>query len=373
MKIKDLLEILDRIAPFALAESWDNVGLQIGSRGDNVGKILVALEVTADVIEEAERQGASVIVAHHPLIFSSLKSIDATRPVDRLVCRLIRSRIALIASHTNLDSTADGTNGEMADRLGLINRRFLRPLPDPASQVKYTVFVPTSHVDAVIDAVHGAGAGVIGEYSHCTFRSPGTGTYKPLEGANPYAGSVGKLEHASDEVRLETVCPRHRLDALVAAVRDAHPYEEAAFDVYPLVETGAPKYGLGLIGELESTMTLNELREKCAEVFSAPHPGVVGGGDKKIATVAVCSGSGGEVVKSLHRGKADVLVTGEMNHHACAEAEAKGLGAILVGHFESEVIVAPRLTRLLEEEAAKLDVRLEASAATSERPPVRRG
>lgn len=372
MKIRDLLETIDGITPFALAEPWDRVGLQIGSPNRGAGKVLVALEVTDRVLDEARRVGAQTIVAHHPLIFAPLAQLDESRTVDRLACRMVRENLSLIVAHTNLDSTADGTNGELADRLGLKNRRFLRPLPDPDGNVKFTVFVPTSHVDAVIEAVHQSGAGIIGDYSHCTFRTPGTGTYKPLEGANPYAGSVGELEHATDEVRLETVCPRRRLRQLIDAAREAHPYEEMAFDVYPLESADAPKYGLGLVGTLPQRTTLGALRDLCAKRFDSPHPGLVGDAKQEVETVAVCSGAGGEAVKHLRPGVADVLVTGEMNHHQCAEVAARGLGAILVGHYESEVIVTPRFATQLVEAAKERGATLDAVAAQDERPPLRR-
>ena len=218
---------------------------------------MIALEVTPAVLTEAEAREVDTLLTHHPLIFKPLKCVVEDGYITSLVMRMVRREMNLVAAHTNVDSIADGTNGEIADRLELGPREYLVPKFDNAGECKYVVFVPLSHLDAVIEAVHEAGAGIIGDYSHCTFRSPGTGTFKPLEGANPYTGSVGEMEHAKDEVRLETVCPKNHLGALIEAVASAHPYEEPAFDVYPLL--GDPKPTAGLGGASPADMTSTEV------------------------------------------------------------------------------------------------------------------
>lgn len=341
--VADLLAAIDHFAPFRLAESWDNVGLQVGAADRPCGRIMVALEATPLVVAEAIGAGADVLLTHHPLIFQPLKSLDESTPTAALLASLVRGRVALVAAHTNIDMVADGTNGEMADRLGLGPRRFLLPAAPEKDTFKYAVFVPATHVAVVIEAIASAGAGVIGNYSHCTFRTPGTGTYRPLEGANPFAGEVGRLEQATDEVRLECVCPSARLGALLEAVRRVHPYEEIAFDVWALEPTGAPRHGLGLVGELPAPTTLGALAATCRSAFGVGAVGVVGDPSRPVATVAVCSGAGGSVVRRLGRGPADVLVTGEMGHHDAAELLARGGAALLLGHHASEVIAGPRL------------------------------
>lgn len=348
--VADLLAAIDGLAPFRLAESWDNVGLQLGAPSHPCARVALALEATPAVVAEAVAARADALVLHHPLIFQPLKNLDESVPTARLAAELIRARIAVVAAHTNLDMVADGTNGEMADRLGLANRRFLMPSPLEKDTLKYAVFVPTPHVDAVVEAMASAGAGVIGNYSHCTFRTPGTGTYKPLAGANPFAGEVGKLEHATDEVRLECVCPKSKLGALIEAVRRVHPYEEIAFDVWALEPTGGPTYGLGLVGELPAPTTLGALAQACKRAFGIAAVGIVGDDARAVSTVAVCSGAGGSVVRRLGRGPGDVLVTGEMGHHDCGELLARGGAAILLGHHASEVIAMPRLADRLSKD-----------------------
>lgn len=368
----DLLGALNDIAPPRLAEEWDNVGLQTGRADRPAAKVLVALEVTPDVIAEAKREEADAIVAHHPLIFSPLKSMAESNPVARLVADLVRANISLLVAHTNLDAVADGTNGEMADRLGLMDREFLLPNAPEPENVKYVVFAPATHADDVIDACASAGAGIIGKYGHCSFRSPGTGTFRPMAGANPYAGKVGKLEQAEGEMRIEVLCPRRRLPALLKAVRAVHPYEEIAFDVYPLEPTGDAKHGFGLVGKLAEGTTLGAFAKRCKKAFDVANVGIVGDDDRAVRRVAVFSGSGGEAIRRWRPGAADVLVTGEMTHHQCAEARDKGAAVVLVGHHASEVVVCKRLAERLRSHPSVKDKEFEVLVAKDDRAPLRR-
>lgn len=348
--VSQILGAINRVAPPELAENWDNVGLQIGDPNREVNKVLVSLEISQQVIDEALEKKADTIVTHHPLIFGGVKSINEAHTSGSFITQLIRANISVLTAHTNLDSVPNGTNGEIADRLKLAKRKVLFPNGIASQEVKYVVFVPTSHAEAVIEAIHQACAGVIGDYSHCTFRSPGTGTYKPLEGANPYEGKVGELEQAEDEVRLETVCPKKNLGKLIEKVNKAHPYEEVAYDVYPLEQTKGTEHGLGLIGKLEKPVTLDDFAKLCQEKFPAQHIGVVGKKDQTIKRVAVCSGAGGEAVRRWRDGQADLLITGEMTHHHAADLRDRGCAAILLGHFESEAIVCERFAKLIQEQ-----------------------
>ncbi|MCB2154009.1 Nif3-like dinuclear metal center hexameric protein [bacterium] len=370
--VSDLVGVINDIAPFRLAEHWDNVGLQFGSPSNPAGKVLVALEVSPAVIAEAKRLGVGTLVTHHPLLFVPPKSFAETTPVTQMGAELIRAGINLIAAHTNLDSVAHGTNGEIADRLKLDDRRFLKALPNSADSVKYVVFVPTSHVDAVIEAIASAGAGVIGQYSHCTFRSPGTGTYTPMDGAKPYAGKIGKFEEATDEVRLECVCPKSNLARLIDKVRAAHPYQEVAFDVYPLEPTGARQYGMGCIGKLSKATTLAQFVRTCKRAFCIKSIGVVGPDDKPIERVAICSGAGGSFISGWKPGSADVFVTGEMTHHQAADARERGLAVVLVGHFNSEAIVSPRFAKMIADHPRLAGRDLNIAVSKDEATPVRR-
>lgn len=371
--VADVVNAVDSFAPFRLAESWDNVGLQIGDPGAPAGRIFVGLEVTREFLKEARAARANTLVTHHPLLFRPPKSLVENDIVGSLVAEVIRGGMALIAAHTNFDAVALGPNGVLADLIGMQGggRSYLEPIPTQQGDVKYVVFVPLSHVEPVINAMAAAEAAVIGDYSHCTFRTEGTGTYKPLEGATPWAGSVGKLEQA-EEVRLECVCPRHRLGALMREVGRAHPYEEVAFDVFPLEPVGRPVAGFGLVGNLPRKTKISALITRLKKELGLQSVGLVGDAGRSVERIAVYTGSGGDVVRTW-RGEADLLITGEMNHHDCAEAAHKGVQVLLVGHWASEAIAAPRMADLIRAELknagfATADVK----AARKEKNPLKR-
>ncbi len=351
--VAQVLSAVEGIAPPALAEPWDNVGLQVGARESRIARILVALEASSDVLREAARLRVGAIVAHHPLIFRERKTFAEVDPVSRIAADLTRRRIAFIVAHTNLDSVRGGTNGVLLERCGLMSEvRFLRESPRPPELVKFSVFVPESHVAKVIDAIAAGGGGAIGNYSHCTFRTPGTGTFRPLDGAKPFIGSTGRLEEVA-EFRVEAVCPRGQAGKLVESVRRAHPYEEMAYDVVAMEPDARARHGLGLVGTLVKPTTLGELGGRLAQAIPGAHLSFVGEDAARVRTIAVCSGAGGEFVRTGRVGGADVLVTGEMSHHDAWEARERGIGVVLVGHFQSEVIVCDWL-------AAELDARLRA-------------
>lgn len=343
-RASDLAGVVDAVAPFKLAEEWDNVGLQAGRPGQPVGRVLVALEATPAVVAEARRRGADALLLHHPVIFRPLRNLVESSPAVEIAAECLRAGIALVIAHTNYDAVPHGTNGELADRLGLVDRKTLFPVSPPGRAFKIAVFTPCAAAAAVIDAMARAGAGTIGNYSHCTFRSPGTGTFKPLPGANPTVGTVGNMEEVGDEERIETVCPARRLDRVIAAMRDAHPYEEVAFDVYPLEPVNDAGYGFGIVGRLEKPGSWKSFLARCRRVYGVRRPKTVPcADDRVIKRVAVFSGSGGEAARRWRPGMADVLVTGEMTHHDAALVRDAGAGAVLLGHFESEAIAMPRL------------------------------
>ncbi|MDX2175383.1 MAG: Nif3-like dinuclear metal center hexameric protein [Candidatus Sumerlaeia bacterium] len=370
--VADIRSALERIAPSRYAEEWDNVGLQVGAAQDPVLRVMVALEMSTDVLAEAAATKAQLVVTHHPLLFRPRSTYEIVDPVSRLMAELVRRRIALLAAHTNLDSVRGGTNEELADRLGLApERRFLRPIDAQADALKFAVFVPATHLDAVTEAIAAAGAGVIGKYTHCTFRSPGTGTYKPGLGANPFTGVAGRLEQAA-ELRVEALCPKPLAGALVAAVRAAHPYEEMAFDFFELAPDPVPRAGLGLVGALPREATLAAFAKKVKRALGIDSIGVVGEPDRVVRTVSLCTGSGGEFVRNGEVGGADVFVTGEMSHHDCWEAMERGIAVLLVGHFASEAIVCERLRRALGAELHGAGFEVEVGVAALQPNPLRR-
>jgi dinuclear metal center YbgI/SA1388 family protein len=347
--VGELEGVLERLAPRDLADEWDNVGLLIGDPDQRVERILVALEVTGDVLREARRRKSQAIVVHHPLLFKAFKKLQSTHPVQRLVMEAVKAEVAVIAEHTNLDRSPQGTNRALADRIGLVDTGILEPAARN-DLLKFVVFVPLGYEERIIEAVGRAGAGVIGQYSHCTFRSPGTGTYIPLEGADPFAGKIGKLEQA-EEVRLECVVNRRDVGRLFAEVRAAHPYEEMAYDVYPLVGVESQsKWGLGLVGVLRRATTLEELARRLKRSLKCSGVQIVGDRKASISRVAVSTGSGGSVLEGLSAEAADVFVTGEIDHHDAAEALARGMRVVCVGHWESEVIVVPYVAKWLREQ-----------------------
>ena len=359
---------MEELAPPAWAESWDNVGLQVGAPDRPVQRVLVALELTGGVVEEAIAGQAGLIVVHHPAIFKPWKALRFDTPAGRRIERLVQAGIGLYAAHTNLDQAAGGTNDTLAASAGLTDHQVLFKVGEE-KYLKLVVFVPRGHEDAVRDALAQAGAGHIGNYSHCTFQAPGTGTFLPLEGTNPFIGQQGKLEYA-DELRLETIVPESRLRKAVHAMLGAHPYEEVAYDVYPVANPG-PERGHGRIGKLAEPVTLGALAERMKQQLGLTGLAMVGDPDKLVTTVAVGAGSGGMLIPHASRRGADVLITGDVKYHDAQDAADAGLAVIDVGHYNSEVIVVKPLAQYLRQRAAEDGLTVEIVEAQAGRDPFR--
>lgn len=347
---RHVVAAVERLAPPALAEGWDNSGPQVGGSGAEVGRVLVALTPLPEVFEEAEEAGADFLVLHHPLIFSPLKSVDASSYPGDLVSRAIRTGLTVYAAHTSYDAAPDGVSVALARTLGLAGP--LQIVSPRGSLRKLVVFVPGENAEAVAAALSGAGAGRIGDYTRCTFRSPGTGTFLPGAESDPYLGERGRLERV-DEVRLETVVPAHLARAAAGAATAAHPYEEAALDVYP-VEGFPGGCGYGRIGTLAQPLTARELREHVsaslgfpARLAADPHPA------RPIERVAVLGGSGGSFIPEVAAGGAEAYVTGDLDYHDALLAESLGLAAIDAGHAATEL---PALKPLADRLAGLVDV-----------------
>jgi dinuclear metal center YbgI/SA1388 family protein len=329
---RTIIDAIDRLAPRHLAESWDNVGLLVGAPDQEITKILVTLDVTPELAVRAGREGVNLIVAHHPLFFQALKSIRTDLPIGRTLAGLIKADIALLAVHTNLDAATDGVSDILAARLGLAASR---PLAGQAERlVKLVVFVPESHAEQVRAAITTAGAGHIGNYSHCTFQTAGTGTFLPLAGTNPFSGQQGKLEYAP-EFRLETILPEASSGQVITAMLQAHPYEEVAYDLYPL-NNQLFTAGLGRVGEFSEPLPLAELIEKVKSGLQLDSVRVVGDAGRLVKVVAVCGGAGGSLISRAAAAGADVLVTGDVKYHEAQEACQLGLAVIDAGHFATE-------------------------------------
>ena len=343
-RVRDIAEALEGIAPILLSEAWDNSGLQVGDPASEANRALVALTPSDEVFEEAEGMGANFLLFHHPLIFDPLKSVDTgTYPGD-LVARAIRSGLAIYAAHTSYDAAPEGVSVALAKALGL---RGPYGVVSPRGALrKLAIFVPERYVDAVADALAEAGAGVIGEYTHCTFRTPGMGTFLGGEATSPYLGEKGRLEKV-EEIRLETVVPAHTASRAVAAATAAHPYEEVALDLYP-VEGHPEGCGYGRVGALPGPMTPEELSEHVADSLGFPARLVADPGrGRRIERVAVLGGSGGSFIREAATSGAQAYVSGDLDYHDALLAESLGLAAIDAGHAATELpSLAPLARRL---------------------------
>lgn len=265
----DVFRLMEQWAPKSLAYDWDNVGLQIGSLNKPVKKIMVTLDVLESVVDEAINNKVDLIIAHHPLLFKSIKQVNTDTPQGRIIQKLILHNISVYASHTNLDVAHGGVNDILCE---LLNIKPLNALieTDTGRLHKISVFVPESYVNDVRDALSESGAGHIGNYSHCTFQTEGQGTFKPLDGTNPFIGTHDKVELV-DEVKIETIVQEEKLQHTINAIIKAHPYEEVAYDIYPLGNQGK-RYGIGRIGTLNNAQKLEDL---CEQVKTADRKSVV--------------------------------------------------------------------------------------------------
>jgi dinuclear metal center YbgI/SA1388 family protein len=342
--VGEWLAALESTFPSAWAEGWDSTGLQVGDRTWPAGRILVALDPAPEVLAEARDRRCSLVVAHHPLLFRPLERVDLADPVARSAVDAAGGRVAVAACHTNADVAMPGVSDALTDALALEVTGILRPT-GAGSTVKLVTFVPVDATAMVIDAVAHAGAGVIGEYTHCSFRVTGRGTFLPSDRARPAVGDRGSLNEVEED-RLEVVVPRERLAETVEAMIAAHPYEEVAYDVY--ATEGPTGLGLGRTGRLTEPETLAVLAKRCSETLGT-RVRLAGPSDRRITEVAVCGGSGGNLIPDAIRAGVGALVTGDVKHHHALDAIAAGLGVVDAGHFATEWPFIPRLAERLRE------------------------
>lgn len=347
MRLGQLIAACGSIAPEALREEWDNVGLQVGDPDASVSRVLISLDVTPEVVAEAAGFGAQCVVAHHPLLFRPLRSLREDRPEGRLPAQLIRAGIALYVMHTNLDVARPGTSDALAALLDVMDLEPLVPASGRSggSRLKLVTFAPAADAERIRAALGDAGAGVIGRYSHCSFSSPGTGSFRPLPGAHPTIGAVGTQEQVQEE-RIEVVVPAGSLPHVVDALLAAHPYEEVAYDLYPLAQP-PDGTGLGRVGRLPASCSLAELAGRVRERLPATSVAVVGDAGRQVQRVALCGGSGGDLVDAAAGASADVLITGDVKHHQALHALDAGLAVIDAGHYGTERPVLDLLATLL--------------------------
>jgi len=333
MKCDKVIKIIENWAPKSIAWEKDNVGLQVGSLSRNVKNILLCLDVNEKVVDEAVQKKCDLIISHHPLLFSPVKKIDVEKDRrSRIIEKLIKKNITLYSAHTNLDFTKAGVSYQLAGKLGLINQNFLQPLS--SNQNKLIVFVPNNFADKVAEAMHNTGAGIIGEYSHCSFRTTGTGTFKGSEKSKPSIGIKGNVELV-DEVKIEVIVNSFDLKKVISEMKKVHPYEEVAYDVYPVLNEN-PNYGIGVIGELKKEMQEKDFLNLVSRTLGIKNFRFAKGNSVKIKRVAVCGGSGSDLLDTAIRNKADAFVTADVKYHTFQEAEDNIL-LVDAGHFETEI------------------------------------
>ncbi|ARK29348.1 Nif3-like dinuclear metal center hexameric protein [Halalkalibacter krulwichiae] len=330
-----IIQYFEQWSPKSYAVEGDKNGLMIGTLNKPIKKVLIALDVLENVMDEAIEEQVDLIIAHHPLIFRPLKKIDIGTPHGRIVEKAIKHDIAIYAAHTNLDVAQGGVNDMMADALGLKRTEVLSPTQS-VDLKKVVVFVPETHVTQLRDALGEAGAGHIGNYSHCTFNSKGTGTFKPEEGTNPYIGHQGEMEFV-EEVKVETIIPSHLQKRIITTILKAHPYEEPAFDIFPLDNKGEV-LGLGRIGELEDEMTLAQFADHVKAVFDVKGARVVGDLQTRVKKVAVLGGDGNKYMNTAIFKGADVFVTGDVYYHVAHDAMMDGLNIVDPGHNVEKIM-----------------------------------
>ena len=353
MLVKEITSFIESIAPVAYQEPYDNAGLCIGNPENETNGILITLDVTEAVIDEAIDLGTNLIISHHPLIFSGLKKITGKSETERCIQKAIKNDLAIYSAHTNLDSVAGGVNSKICEKLGLKNCRILSPIEGQLK--KLVTFVPTAALDNVRNALFEAGAGHIGNYDSCGFTANGTGSFRGNETTNPYVGEKGKL-HFEEETRFETIFPKHIQNRVISALLKAHPYEEVAYDIYPLDNPNL-QVGIGMVGELEQAVDETEFLRSVKNIFGCTvvkHTAIL---HKKVKKVAVAGGSGSTFLRAAIAANADVFVSGDFKYHQFFETENKIL-ITDIGHFESEQFTKELFYELLTKKFPRFAVRL---------------
>ena len=356
---------LDALYPCRWAAAGDRVGLMLGHSESPVDLVLVALEVSAPVVAAARAKGAQLLLTHHPLLYQPLAAVREDQPLGELVAALIRGGIAYAACHSNLDVAPGGVNDYLASLLELEDVEVFQETGRD-EWYKLAVFVPVGYEDRVRQALADDRVGVIGHYSHCTFASRGQGTYIPLEGANPFKGQAAALSRAQ-ESRLEMLVPESRLGAALHRLGAVHPYEEPAYDLYPLANPGA-LLGFGRIGNWRQARPFERVVPRLKEIFGIKQVRMWGRPPEEVSRLALCSGSGGEFMAAARQLGAQVYLTGEVRHHQATPGYPPGFAVLEVGHFASEVVFIPEWARQLAEHFQETGLQVRVEAAPEEEP-----
>ena len=346
-------------APLAWQESYDNAGLLVGDASTEVKGVLISLDCTEEVVEEAIKKGCNLIISHHPIVFSGLKRITGASYVERTVIKAIQNNIALYASHTNLDHAPKGVSYHLAAKLG-ITGQVLKPMRDALKALQY--YVPATHEEALRDALHAAGAGNIGEYSNCSFTQEGLGRFQPSSASNPHTGTANVLSEVQ-EVKVEMIFPAHLSAAVLSALKAAHPYEEVAYSIHSL-DNSWQDVGSGYIGTLEKPLSPEEFLvfvKNRLGLQALKHTALPEG---QISKVAVCGGAGSFLISEAKKQKADAYITSDIKYHEFFDAENQCL-LLDVGHYESEVMIIEAIHNYLSKKFSTFAVLLKSETNTN--------
>jgi dinuclear metal center YbgI/SA1388 family protein len=366
-RIQDLVGLVHKLYDPELAEEWDNVGLQVGDPGAPLKRVMVALDPCLSALEAARDAGAQALVTHHPLLFRPLKRVTPDDAIGKFLWTAVRSGVAVICAHTNLDCAVDGLNSWLATQLGVQQGKPLQP--SAGDYLKLVVFVPAGHEQGLAEALFSAGAGKIGAYDQCSFRGMGTGTFRAGEGTDPFIGEIGRQEEVA-ELRLETIVPRRKLPRVLDKMQQAHPYEEVAYDLVPL-QNQVPGAGLGRIGRLEQPLTLEAFADRVKESLHCSHLRLIGERGRTVQKIALCGGSGAGLVQTAHRQGADVLVTGDVKYHDARLAEELGIALVDAGHFATEKLMIEKVAEALRSAARQRHWEIQFETYAGEQDPFR--
>jgi dinuclear metal center YbgI/SA1388 family protein len=360
VRVKDITAVMERWAPRDLAWEKDNVGLQVGSPEARVRRVLVGLDPTESLVHEAARKRADLIITHHPLLFTPLRNLNTSTAQGRILAALIRSGRTLYSAHTNLDFAPGGTSFALGEVLGLRDMRFLAQ--QSRTYRKVVTFVPADAADAVAGAMAAAGGGTIGNYDACSFRTQGTGTFRGNARSSPRVGKRGRIEQV-EEIRLEMLVDQRNLPAVLDAMRQTHPYEEVAYDVYPL-ENIHPGTGMGAIGVLRTPLSSAAFLRRVRTALHAGSLRYTHGRPARIRTVAVCGGAGRGLLQEAIASGADAFITADVHYHDYQDA-AGHIVLIDAGHYETEIPVVNAIVRYLRNALAQSRMRADVLPATT--------
>ena len=353
MKIKKITDFLEDYAPLDYQESYDNSGLIVGDKNTKVKGVLITLDCTEDIIDEAIARNCNLVIAHHPIIFTGLKKLNGSNYIQRTVIKAIKNDIAIYAIHTNLDNVHNGVSAKIAEKLGLENCRVLAPKSDLLRQL--VVYCPTKNAEKLKTALFNNGAGAIGDYDQCSFTSVGRGTFNANENCNPFVGKIGELNTENEE-RIEVVYPKYKEKAILNAMQIAHPYEQVAYQIYVL-ENKHQLVGSGIVGELKEAVRTEAFFQHIKNNMKANSVRYSSLVKKEVRRVAVCGGSGSFLLKNAKAVGADIFITADFKYHEFFDAE-NDIVIADIGHYESEQFTKDLIYDLLTKNFTKFAVRL---------------